>query len=127
AAAAVAAAAIGGHRSVAGLVLTIALAFSVTTAEVATVFANGPAYPNERRFPLRAPAALLVLLAPLAWAVAVAGLTTGPLLLAARQWAAGAVASIAGFALAGVMIRALHTLSRRWAVLVPAGLVLHDP
>ena len=124
---AVVGAALGGHRSIPALLLTIALAGAVTTAEVATVFANGSAYPNERRFPLRAPAALLVLLAPLAWAVAVAGIATGPLLLAARQWAAGAVASIAGFALAGVMIRALHTLSRRWAVLVPAGLVLHDP
>src|SRR5439155_12021682 len=56
AATAVVAAAVAHHRSIAALVLTIALAVAMTTAEVATVFANGAAYPNERRFPLRAPA-----------------------------------------------------------------------
>jgi hypothetical protein len=126
AAAAVAAAA-GGHRSVPALVLTLALAAGVVSSEVAAVFANGAAYPNERRFPLRAPAPLLVGPVPLAWAVIVVGIAAGPLLLAARQWLAGAVAVAVGLPAAGFLVRALHGLSRRWAVLVPAGLVLHDP
>ncbi|MDQ6928522.1 MAG: hypothetical protein M3159_07655, partial [Actinomycetota bacterium] len=53
---------------------------------------NGPAYPNERRHLLRAPGPVVggVVGLVLAWDVAVVGLCTGPLLLAARQWVAGA-------------------------------------
>ena len=39
---------------------------------------------------------------------------------------AGAIATIVGVPPAAVAIRALHRLSRRWIVLVPAGFVLHD-
>ena len=63
----------------------------------------------------------------MAWAVLVAAVTAGPLLLAARLWVAGALLTALGAALAIVTARALHGLSERWAVLVPAGLVLHDP
>jgi hypothetical protein len=127
AAAATVAAAAGGHATPAGLAVAGALAVASLSAEVATAFANGAAYPNERRFPLRAPAVVSLLLGPLAWAIAVAGATAGPLLLAARQWAAGAAATAVGLPAAFAAARALHLLSRRWAVLVPAGLVLHDP
>ena len=88
---------------------------------------NGPAYPNERRFLLRVPGALLVGPLALAWALTVAGLAAGPLLLAARQWVAGAIAFVVGVPVAVVLVRSMHALSRRWAVFVPAGLVLHDP
>ena len=125
--AAVAAAAAGGHVSVPGLIAALAATLLALLPEVGALFVNGGAYPNERRFPLRVPAALSLGLLPLAWLLAVAGVVTGPLLLAAEQWVAGAVAIAAGFPIAYVMLRSLHTLSRRWAVLVPAGLVLHDP
>ena len=88
-------------------------------------FVNGSAYGPERRMALRVPGALLVL-APVTWAVAVAGAGAGPLLLAARVWVPGAVALVAGWPLAFVAVRALHGLSRRWVVFVPAGVVLHD-
>ena len=88
---------------------------------------NGPAYPNERRFPLRVPAALLAGPIVLAWASAVTGLAAGPLLLADGHWVAGGVAVALGAPVAAVLLRSLHGLSRRWAVFVPAGLVLHDP
>lgn len=88
---------------------------------------NGPAYPNERRLPLRAPGTLLAGPLLLAWALVVAGVATGPLLLAARQWVAGGVALAIGGPVAIVLARALHGLSRRWLVFVPAGLVVHDP
>jgi len=88
---------------------------------------NGPAYPNERRFLLRPPAPLLLGPIPLAWALAVAGMAAGPLLLAARQWVWGAVALVVGFALAWILLRSLHVLSKRWVVFVPAGFVLVDP
>nr|MDQ6928998.1 hypothetical protein [Actinomycetota bacterium] len=48
-------------------------------------------------------------------------------LLAARQWVAGAAVTVVGWALAALFLRSLHGLSRRWAVFVPAGMVMHDP
>ena len=112
-----------------------ALALGWATVTAAWAFApsfglacvNGPAYPNERRFLLRVPGALLVGPLALAWALTVTGLAAGPLLLAARQWVAGAIAVVVGVPVAVVLARSMHALSRRWAVFVPAGLVLHDP
>jgi len=95
--------------------------------ETAEVFVDGSSYGDERRMPLRTPAALLAGPAELAWAVAVAGATAGPLLLAAGQWLAGALALAVGLPLAGMAVRSLHALARRWLVFVPAGLVVHDP
>jgi len=95
--------------------------------ETAMVFVNGPAYANERRYPLRAPGPLLVGPLYLAWALTVVPPIAGALLLAARQWIAGGVLAAIAPAGAFVLGRALHGLSRRWIVFVPAGLVLHDP
>lgn len=91
------------------------------------LYANGPAYPNERRFPLRAPGALLAGLLPLAWALCVGPVAAGALLLAAGRVALGAVVLVVGAPVAVVLARSMHTLSRRWVVFVPAGMVLHDP
>jgi hypothetical protein len=65
-------------------------------------------------------------LVPLTWLLVVAGASVGPLLLASRQWVAGAVALVAGAALVVAGSRSLHQLARRWVVLVPTGLVVHD-
>ena len=88
---------------------------------------NGPAYPNERRYPLRPPGALLAGPLLLAWALTAAAVTAGPLLLAAERWIAGGLAAAVGLPVAWLLIRSMHNLSRRWAVFVPAGMVLHDP
>jgi len=88
---------------------------------------NGPAYPNERRFPLRAPGALLLGPLELAWALVVAGVVAGPLLLAGHHWVLGAIATAVGLPVASLLARSLHQLSKRWVVFVPAGLVLVDP
>jgi hypothetical protein len=87
---------------------------------------NGAAYGDERRYLLRVPGA--VLLGPLALAAVVAagGIVAGPLLLAARQWVVGGLALVAGWPAAYVAGRALAGLTRRWVVLVPAGLVVKD-
>lgn len=87
---------------------------------------NGPAYPNERRMFLRVPGPLLLGPMPLAWALVWTGLLTGPLLLAGGRVIAGAAATALGIPLAALMARALHRLSLRWLVFVPAGVVLHD-
>jgi hypothetical protein len=118
---------ISGPSVVIALVVSLACGLAAFLPETALAFVNGPAYPNERRFPLRAPGPLLLGPLPLAWAASVGMPAAGALLLAARQWVAGSVVTSAGVALAFVLVRALHGLSRRWVVFVPAGLVLHDP
>ena len=119
--------ALDGHGSpLAVSTTTLAMAVALLP-ETGTAFVNGPAYPNERRFLLRAPAPLLLGVLAVVWALATAPLVAGPLLLAARQWVAGAVVLAVGAPLALVLYRAMHGLSRRWLVFVPAGVVLHDP
>lgn len=108
-------------------VSTTALALGAALLpETGTAFVNGPAYPDERRFLLRAPAPLLVGVLGVVWALAVAPPVAGPLLLAARQWVAGIAVAALGGPLSFVLFRAIHGLSRRWLVFVPAGVVLHD-
>ncbi len=89
-------------------------------------FVDGSSYGDERRFPLRPPGPLLLGPIELAWAATVAGVVTGPLLLAAGATVAGIAALVVGLPVAAVAARALHALSRRWLVLVPAGVVVHD-
>lgn len=93
---------------------------------VGDAFVNGSAYGTERRFALRCPPAL-ALLAGATWVAAAAGVVAGPLLLAAERWLAGGLALAAGGAVVAAGGRALHGLSRRWLVLVPSGVVVHDP
>lgn len=106
-----------------GAALALVAAFSPLTGEG---FVNGSAYGDERRLLLRVPGAVLFGPVVIAGIAAVTPWVAGPLLLAARQWAAGALVLGVGGPIAGAAIRALHGLSRRWAVLVPAGMVLHD-
>lgn len=114
----------GGLLAVAATLPAVALAYLPETGEA---FVNGPAYPNERRFPLRVPTPLLFGPLALAWALTVGAPAGAVLLLAARQWVLGAVLAAAGAAAVFFLGRAIHGLSRRWVVFVPAGLVLHDP
>ena len=127
----VAAAVVAGDPSTAavvfGLVWTAGAAALAFLPETGALFVNGPSYPNERRYPLRVPGPLVLGPLPLAWAVAGAGPAVGIMLLAARQWVVGAIVLVLTGAAAVVLVRAMHGLSRRWVVFVPAGLVLHDP
>jgi hypothetical protein len=109
-----------------GITASVAAAVAALVAPAGEAFVDGSSYGDERRMPLRPPGALLLGPIELAWTVAVAGLTAGPLLLAAQQWVAGAVVTVAGVPLGVLSIRALHRLARRWLVFVPAGFVVHD-
>lgn len=109
------------------VVSTLVAGAVVFAPATGVLFVNGPAYPNERRFPLRAPGPLLIGLLPLAWVLAVGPVLAGALLVAARQWVVGGLSMVVGAGLAFVLLRAIHLLSRRWLVFVPAGVVVHDP
>ena len=108
------------------LASTSATAAASLLPETGSWLVNGAAYGDERRHLLRPPALLLAGPVPLAWAALVASVIAGPLLVAAGRVMAGGIALVVGAPVALVAARALHSLTQRWAVLVPAGLVLKD-
>lgn len=128
--AAVVAAAVAGSEVDAADVAAVAVAALAVVAVfapwVGQAWVDGSSYGSERRLPLRPPVLFSAVLAPLTWALVVAGASVGPLLLAARQWAAGGLALVVGAAAVVAGTRSLHQLARRWVVLVPTGLVVHD-
>jgi hypothetical protein len=121
--------ALAGDRTGADVLAVVWAAVAVVAALAPTTgdtFVNGSSYGDERRMPLRVPGSLLLGPLPLAWITVVSAPIGAPLLLAARQWIAGGALLVAGAPAAAIAGRALHGLSRRWVVFVPAGLVLHD-
>ena len=96
------------------------------SAPVGDRMVNGSSYGDERRMPLRPPGVLLLGPIELTWIVVVVGVVAGPMLLAAHQWIGGGVALVVGWILAVLGLRVLHSLSQRWFVFVPAGVVVVD-
>ena len=111
---------------VAGAINVLAALLISASAPLGGVFVDGVSYGDERRFLLRAPALVAILLRPLALIAGVVGLFTGPWLLANRHLISGFIFLVIGWPVAALVMRSLHQLNRRWVVLVPAGLVLHD-
>ena len=115
---------------VASLAVATLAAASSLMPSVGTAFINSPfatAASLEKRLPLRPPAAGAFVLAPLLWAVVVAGAVSGYLLLAAERWLIGTAVLIVGLIVAALSYQSLLILGKRWVVFVPAGIVLHDP
>ena len=104
-------------------IMAVSLAYS---AEFGGVFVQGSAYGDETRFPLRPPGPLVVGPLPLGWALAATAIISGPLLLAARSYVLGAAVTAFGVALTWIFGRRCHRLARRFLVLVPVGIVVHD-
>ncbi len=117
--------------SAASAVLAIAGAgfatFFSLSAPFAAEAANALAYGDERRFMLRVPLPLVLAPVPIAVLLVGAGATLGPLLVADGRVVAGVIAMLIGWPLAALLVRALHPLSCRWLVLVPAGIAVADP
>ena len=86
---------------------------------------QGGAYGDESRFALRTPLPYVVP-AVIAWLLYTAALIGGSLLLAAEQYIVGAVLVAIGILLSRTIPQRLHRLARRWLVLVPVGIVVHD-
>lgn len=103
------------------LVLLIVAASSVFV----DVMVQGSAYGDERRFALRTP---IPYMAPavVAWCVLVGGVVGGTLLVAAKNYVVGVPVLLVGALLVRTVPSRLHRLARRWLVIVPAGIVVHD-
>lgn len=114
-----------GALAVAALAIALLATAVVMAAEFGEAMVQGAAYGDERRFPLRTPAAyyLPVVASWVLWC----GLLVGAVvLLGLRLWVPGAVGALATAALGWFLGRRLHRFSRRWLVIVPAGVVVHD-
>lgn len=105
---------------------TVVAAAAVMTAEFGRQWVQASAYGDEERFPLRFPvgAGLAAIISWLVWAPT---LIAGPLLVAAESWIAGVLLCVLALAGAVLLGPRWHRLSLRWFVLVPAGVVVHDP
>ena len=109
-----------------GLAAGLIGAIAVLQPAYAEAQVDAASYGDERRFLLRPPAPVLVALVVPAWAITVAGVAVGPLLLADRGWPAGIVAAAVGLPVAALTAHSLYRLALRWLVFVPNGLVVHD-
>lgn len=87
---------------------------------------NGSAYGPERRLALRPPGYAVLVAAPLVWLVMFALIASGLTLAASGNTVLGTPLVFLGAVMSYFGFRALHQLSRRWMVFVPAGFVLHD-
>lgn len=114
------------QRGLLGIVAAVALCCIAFSSHVARSLVNGAAYEGESRFPLRIPPPVLFLALPIAVLVFFSGIATGPLLLGNSHTIAGPFAVLIGFPIAAFAARSVHSLSKRWAVIVPAGVTLVD-
>ena len=115
---------VGDGLALAASIVATALCF---LPAVGAVFLHGVAYGDEERVALRAPGILLLGPIEIAWVVLLVAAATGPLLLAARQWVAGAILTSPGSLSWRPSPGRCISSPRRWLVFVPAGVVLHDP
>lgn len=111
--------------SPAGIFGSLAALIITWSALFGDVMVQGSAYGEETRFTLRTPVPYW---APsvVAWALLSGGLVGGTVLIAAENYIVGAPVLLIGALLTPTVPRRLHRLSRRWLVIVPAGIVVHD-
>lgn len=110
---------------VSALVPTLLTTVVASSADVGAYFVQASAYGDEFRVPLVPPPAFTAVLI-LGWTVWVGSLVIGTVLLTARTWSAGGLLLALGVVCTAILPRRFHRFSRRWIVLVPAGVVLHD-
>lgn len=110
----------------AALAVALIVTASAFSGDLGETFAQGSAYGDERRLPLRPPGPLVLIL-PVTWVVAAAAWIIGPLATASGTWLLGLPVLAVAAAVTVPLGRRYHRLSRRWLVVVPAGIVIHDP
>jgi len=99
---------------------------AIFTSAVGRQFVQASSYGDEERLPLRFPLAAGSA-AIITWALWAPTIVLGPVLLAAQNRVSGAILTVIGVVGGVLLTPRWHRFSRRWLVLVPAGLVVHDP
>ena len=99
---------------------------AIFTADFGRAFVQASSYGDEERLPLRFPVAAGSA-AVVMWVIWAPALLLGPVLIAAKNPIVGGVLTLLAVAGIVLLVPKWHRLSRRWLVLVPAGLVVHDP
>lgn len=107
-------------------IFALAATAVVASPEFAMVSVQASAYGDEQRFPLRPPAGYLAA-AAMAWVMVASMLLSATVFGLGGRWVSAAGLGALGLGCAVVAWPRWHRLSRRWLVLVPAGLVVHDP
>ncbi len=107
------------------LAVAVITAMVALSADLGRVYVQASAYGDEDRHLLRPPAAYAIASLVL-WALCVGAAIAGPLLIASDHWVPGALLSVT--AIGGIALGRprWHRLSRRWFVVVPVGVVIHD-
>lgn len=115
----------GATSGVAFLILALLAVVVAYSALIGRVFVQASAYGDEDRHLLRPPAAY-ALAAGLSWAVWAASAITAVLLLADRRWITGLLVALVAIGGGVLGWPRWHRLARRWFVIVPIGVVIHD-
>lgn len=108
-----------------GIFASVVLLVLASSSVFVDEMVQGSAYGDERRFALRTPVPYMAP-AVVAWCALMCGVVGGTLLIAAKNYVAGVPALLVGVLLARTVPLRLHRLARRWLVIVPAGIVVHD-
>ncbi len=98
----------------------------VGSPEYGQIAVQSSAYGNEIRFLLRPPIGFLIA-AAITWVISVVATFSGALLLGSRVWIPGMILAVVALIVIVLATPRWHRLSRRWLVMVPAGIVIHDP
>ena len=114
-----------GGIAAAALAMGAVIVVLALSAETGQGFVQASAYGDERRHLLRAPAAVLPFVV-LAWSLWCTAVIISIVMLAAAAWVWAVAAGVVAAALTVLLARSFHTLSRRWLVALPAGIVVHD-
>lgn len=117
---------IAGWKLATGLGAAVLALLMWFSGEVGVALAQGSAYGSEQRFPLKPPVPLLIPMIA-SWLVAAATTVGAVILLANRIWIPGSALVALAVAASYFVGPRFHQLARRWLVIVPAGVVVHDP
>lgn len=98
---------------------------AVWAADTGRAFVQASAYGDEDRYLLRPPL-VYGLATGITWSVWAAAVLAGPLLLADERFVSGGIVTALAIGASVWTWPRWHKLSRRWFVLVPVGVVIHD-
>lgn len=112
-------------RGVLFLAVALVSTMLVLSADLGRIYVQASAYGEEDRHLLRPPVAYAIA-SFVTWSICVALLIAGPLAIADGQWISGLLSTVAGVGTAVLGWPRWHRLARRWFVVVPVGVVIHD-